>query len=217
MNRWYERPRIYYDWALYGQDISGDYAQHVVQKALDVHADTLSFCTVLGGYALWPSDVTPRYDRLGNVDLMGDLCRLSHEAGLYFVPWWLATASGGTACWLEQNPEWYLVGPPLEDGSQKRQNYICYNTPYRDIVYGEVREILARYPVDGIYFDQLRAVVTALFAVPILSANSAHRCLSYPTSFLFTIPLRVCLLRCVNSAMAACVLFVLACAPLSMK
>lgn len=60
MARWFERPRIYYDWALYGHDLDADYARHVVQKALDVHADTLAFCTVLGGYALWPSDVTPQ-------------------------------------------------------------------------------------------------------------------------------------------------------------
>ena len=155
MSHWYERPRIYYDWALYGQDLDPGYVRQVVQKALDVHADTLAFCTVLGGYALWPSDVTPRYDRIAGQDLLGEMCRISHEEGLRFVPWWLATASGGTACWLEEHPDWNLAGPPREDGSQQQHNYICYNTPYRDIVYGEVREILSEYPVDGIYFDQL--------------------------------------------------------------
>jgi hypothetical protein len=152
---WYEQPRIYYEWALYGQDLDEAYAQHIVQKAIDVHADTLAFCTVNGGYALWPSTVTPHYDRLHGYDLLGALTRLAHERGLRFVPWWLATASGGTACWLEQHPEWMLTGPPQADGSQKLQNYICYNTPYRDILYEEVREVLSAYPVDGIYFDQL--------------------------------------------------------------
>ena len=152
---WYERPRIYYEWALYGQDLDAAYAERVVQKAVDVHADTLAFCTVQGGYALWPSDVTPRYDRLHGFDLLGELTRLAHERGLRFVPWWLATASGGTACWLEQHPEWTLTGPQQADGSQRLQNYICYNTPYRELLYGEVREVLSNYPVDGIYFDQL--------------------------------------------------------------
>ncbi len=155
MSRWFERPRIYYDWALYGQDLDRDYARQVVKKALDVHADTLAFCPVLGGYALWPSVATPQYDRALDLDLIGELCRLSQDEGLRFVPWWLATASGGTACWLEKHPDWTLVGPPQEDGSQHRQNYICYNTPYRDILYDEVREILSGYLVDGIYFDQL--------------------------------------------------------------
>ena len=155
MSRWFERPRICYDWALYGQDLDGDYARRVVRKALDIHADTVAFCPVLGGYALWESAVTPRYDRLLDVDLVEELCRFSHDAGLRFVPWWLATASGGTACWLEQHPDWTLVGPPQDDVSQRRQNYICYNSPYRDILYGEVREVLSGYPVDGIYFDQL--------------------------------------------------------------
>lgn len=152
---WYASPRIFYDWARYGEDLTPEYARWVVQKALDVHADTLAFCVVVGGYALWDSTVTPKYERLGDMDLMGELAHLCCEHRLYFVPWWLATATGGVERVLREHPSWQLVGPPTDDKPGKRQNYVCYNSPYRELLYEEVREVLTNYEVDGIYFDQL--------------------------------------------------------------
>ena len=153
--KWYVHPRIFYDWVRYGEDLTPDYARHVVQKALDLKTDTLAFCVQVGGYALWNSRVTPRYSRLGEMDLIGELSRLCQEHDLYFVPWWLATATGGVERVLREHPSWQLLGPSREGKPRVRHNYICYNTPYRDLLYEEVREILADYDVDGIYFDQL--------------------------------------------------------------
>jgi hypothetical protein len=83
------------------------------------------------------------------------MARLCRERNLRFVLWWLATAAGGVEHILREHPSWQLLGPPREGQPQVRHNYICYNTPYRDLLYEEVREILADYEVDGIYFDQL--------------------------------------------------------------
>ena len=152
---WYENPRIFYDWIRYGEDLTPEYARWVVQKTLDVHADTLSFCVVVGGYALWNSEVTPKYDRIGDMDLIGELARLCRENDLRFVPWWLATATGGVERVLQEHPSWQLVGPSVDGKPGRRQNYICYNSPYRELIYEEVREVVANYQVDGIYFDQL--------------------------------------------------------------
>lgn len=152
---WYVCPRIFYDWVRYGEDLTPGYARWVMQKAIDVHTDTLAFCVVVGGYALWESNVTPKYERLGDMDLIGELARLCREYNLHFVPWWLATATGGVERVLREHPSWQLVGPPIDGKPGKRQNYICYNSPYRGLLYEEVREILTNYDVDGIYFDQL--------------------------------------------------------------
>jgi hypothetical protein len=152
---WYEHPIIFYDWVRYGEDLTPDYARWVVQKALNVHADTLAFCVVVGGYALWNSEVTPKYHHLGDMDLIGELSQLCREHGLHFVPWWLATACGGVRRVLEEHPSWQLVGPPEDGKPGERYNYVCYNSPYRELVYEEVREVLAGYEVDGVYFDQL--------------------------------------------------------------
>jgi hypothetical protein len=155
MMPWYERATIFYDWVDHGRDVDADYARHVVQKTLECHCDTLAFCVVVGGYALWDSHLTPRWARMGDCDLIGELSRLCGEHGLRFVPWWLATACGGVERVLREHPGWQLLGPPDENGQQTRHNYICYNSPYRQIVYEEVREVLSGYDVDGIYFDQL--------------------------------------------------------------
>lgn len=152
---WYEHATIFYDWVNYGQDLTPEYAQWLVQKTLNVHADTLAFCVVVGGFALWDSQVTPKYDRLDDMDLIGELARLCHEHNLYFVPWWLATATGGVRRILEEHPSWQLVGPPAGGKPGERHNYVCYNSPYRELIYEEVREVVANYDVDGIYFDQL--------------------------------------------------------------
>ncbi len=153
--KWYEHPRIFYDWVLYGEDLTPEYAQWIVKKTIDIHADTLAFCVVVGGYALWNSKVTPKYEHLGEMDLMGEMARLCRENDLHFVPWWLATATGGVERVLREHPSWQLVGPSVGGKPGKRQNYICYNSPYRELVYEEVREIISNYDVDGIYFDQL--------------------------------------------------------------
>ena len=152
---WYENARIFYDWIRYGEDLTSDYADWLVQKTLDVHANALTFCAVVGGYSLWESDVTPKYHHLGGLDLLDELARLCHENNLYFIPWWLATATGGTNRLIHEHPSWQQLGPPHGDEPGEKYNYVCYNSPYRELVYEEAREVLTNYEVDGIYFDQL--------------------------------------------------------------
>ena len=151
---WYEQATIFYDWTRYGEDLTAEYPRQVVTKALDLHADTLAFCVQMGGYALWDSRLTPKYTRLGGMDLIRSLEDLCRQNGLRFVPWWLGTALGVNRV-LRENPSWQLVGPPVKGKKQAKHNYICYNTPYRELLYAEVREVLAGYEADGIYFDQL--------------------------------------------------------------
>ncbi|MCK4282739.1 MAG: beta-galactosidase trimerization domain-containing protein [Candidatus Brocadiae bacterium] len=151
---WYDRAAMFYDWVRYGEDLTPDYPREVVQKVLDVGADSLAFCVTVGGYALWNSRVEPKAPFIGKMDLIGTLSRLCKENGIHFVPWWLGTALGAERI-LRRHPSWQLVGPLREDGTQVRHNYICYNSPYRELIYEEVHEVLENYEVDGIYFDQL--------------------------------------------------------------
>lgn len=151
---WYENPIILYDWIRIGEDLTEEYAHHLIQKTKDLNANTLAFCVQVGGYALWNSKVTPKYSRIGDMDLIGELAKLCRKNNLYFVPWWLGT-SMGVARILYEHPSWAYLGPPQGDKPGKRWHYICYNTPYRELLYEEVREILSNYEVDGIYFDQL--------------------------------------------------------------
>jgi len=151
---WYETARVFYDWIRIGEDLDRDYARHLVQKTRDLNCNTLAFCVSVYGYALWDSEVSPKYDRIGKMDLIGELAALCKKNDLYFVPWWLGTSMGAGRV-LEEHPGWIVHGPPVNGQSGREFNYICYNTPYRDLIYEEVREVLTNYDVDGIYFDQL--------------------------------------------------------------
>ena len=151
---WYETSRIFYDWIRIGEDLDKDYAKHLVQKTKDLNCNTLAFCVSVYGYALWDSEVSPKYDRIGKMDLIAELATLCRKNDLYFVPWWLGTSMGAGRV-LEEHPGWIVHGPPIGGKPGREFNYICYNTPYRDLIYQEVEEILTRYDVDGIYFDQL--------------------------------------------------------------
>ncbi len=151
---WYETARIFYDWIRIGEDLDKDYAKQLVQKTKDLNCNTLAFCVSVYGYALWDSKVSPKYSRIGKMDLIGELATLCKKNDLYFVPWWLGTSMGAGRV-LEEHPGWIVQGPPVNGQAGRQFNYICYNTPYRDLIYEEVREILSQYDVDGIYFDQL--------------------------------------------------------------
>lgn len=168
---WHEHPTIFYDWIRHGEELDRHYAVWLVRKAMDCNCDTLAFCVHVGGYALWNSKITPRYPHIKDLDLIGELADLCRKQKLRFVPWWLGTL-GGTMRIVKEHPDWQLVGPPKGSArvseksngilvgnskgtAQQKHWYVCYNTPYRKILYAEIREVLSQYKVDGIYFDQL--------------------------------------------------------------
>ncbi|NIM94060.1 MAG: hypothetical protein GTO18_10170 [Anaerolineales bacterium] len=152
---WFEHARILCDWVRFGEDLSPEYADWIVEKTLRVNADILSFCAQVGGFALWESAVTPMYHHLNGMDLIGELVLRCRENGLRFVPWWMGTAMGGVARVLQEHPSWQQMGPPSNGGEEIRYPYICFNSPYRELIYEELREVLERYEIDGIYLDQL--------------------------------------------------------------
>lgn len=143
---WYETARVFYDWIRIGEDLDEDYARHIVQKTKDMNCNTLAFCVHVGGYALWNSSVSPKYKRIGDMDLIGELARLCNKNDIYFVPYWLGTAPS-LARILKEHPSWAFLGAE-RDGESRRWHYVCYNSPYRDMLFEEVREVLGAYDVD---------------------------------------------------------------------
>ncbi|NIM94059.1 MAG: hypothetical protein GTO18_10165 [Anaerolineales bacterium] len=153
---WYEQARVHFGWVRYGEPLTHEYAKQVIQKTLALGANTLAFCVQAGGYALWDSAITPRADELGSFNLIGELAGICKEHDLHFVPWWLGTAPG-VARVLREHSSWQQVGPPNDVQPGQRYEFVCYNSPYRELLYEEVREILERYDVSGVYFNQLPA------------------------------------------------------------
>jgi hypothetical protein len=149
---WYERCLALSRWPLHGRSMTEEYVAETLKIAQDLHTDALLFGVQLGGYVCYPSKVSPCIPGL-KIDVLRQLVSQSHQIGLKIVPWWLGTVPG---CAYEalQHPDWVQKGP---DGGWVDPNYarMCYNSPYRDYLFAQVREVVRNYEVDGIYFDQL--------------------------------------------------------------
>jgi len=120
-----------------------------------------------GGHgAYWASDIVPRAsDMAAGFDALGYLCNQAHAAGMevhaWIIPYRVSTTwpPSGNAI-LAAHPEWLMTtqanrgnGPStvagdytLDAGSPDAQEYII------DIV----RELVTRYPIDGINLDRIR-------------------------------------------------------------
>jgi len=151
---WHERCLALSRWPQHGRTMTEEYVRDVLKMAQDLHIDVLMFGLQLGGYVCYPSKVSPSIPGLA-IDVLEQLVSEGHEMNLRIVPWWLGTVPG-CAYEARQHPDWVQRGP---DGGWVSQDYarMCYNSPYRDYLFAQVREVLTDYEVDGIYFDQLPA------------------------------------------------------------
>lgn len=147
---WHERCVVHFTWAKHGRPMTVRWVDGVLDRALELSAEAMIFGIQLGGHVAYESKLSPRIPDM-EADVLARLCAGGHKRGLKIVPYWLTT-SGGCAVEALEHPDWLSVGP---DG--KRLAHLCYNTPFGEFQEGQVREVLAGYPVDGIFFDQLSA------------------------------------------------------------
>ena len=109
------------------------------------------------GMCYWDAKTGPRHPALGKLDLMGEQIEALHREGIrapiYFTVGWEEESA-------RVHPEWRQV---RADGSFARAGthpgawwFMNFTHPdYLDLMEAQVREILARYPVDGFWFDIL--------------------------------------------------------------
>ena len=93
-----------------------------------------------------------RHARVENLDFLGAYLPEAHKRGIrvliYFNVHWYTRRFG------EEHPEWRQIrenGRPLEDVYDTGTDF-CVNTPWREWVFGILRD-LAAYPIDGIFYD----------------------------------------------------------------
>ena len=140
---------VFFDWVEAGEDYADPgYAAYKVGRAEAYSCGTFMFGLQHGGYALWDSAITPQASGLSG-DLIGALVDECGKRDLVFGVMWIGTVPG-CAYQLKQHPDWLAQGP---DGSPR--NTVCYVSPYRDYVFAEVEEVVSKYPIDIVYFDQL--------------------------------------------------------------
>lgn len=146
--KWLQTGTAYLDWLTVDRPVAPDYAQHQAEKVAEMGASVHQYMVQVGGAVIYDSDLAPRSPQLG-FDLLEALVTENHSRGNRLIACWLGTLPGN-ALQAREHPDWIVRGP---DGSPFI--LVCYNGPLREFVLAQVREVLTKYAVDGIYFDQL--------------------------------------------------------------
>ncbi len=106
------------------------------------------------GYAFYDTAIAIKHPSL-KIDLLGEMVRGCRSAGIatnyYYSLVWDVAQSRKHPEWLAVDRQGKHIGGPPGD----RWPWMCMNTPYLDQVVAENREILAKYDVDGGWFDIL--------------------------------------------------------------
>ena len=125
----------------------------VIGFAKTLSLDTLGF-TVGGVTAFYPTDIRnhPRSPSLGDRDIVDEMVTALQKEGMRSIA--RIDASVASKTLLFEHPEWFTVnqqGQPRE----LHGNYVaCPNGGYyREFMIGVIREILERYPFDGLWIN----------------------------------------------------------------
>ncbi len=108
------------------------------------------------GFAYYPTKIGTPHPGLKHPDLLGGMVRACHARGIRAAAYFQA---GLDHEHVLRRREWCKVDKDGKIYDMAKMNHWfrrpCLNTGYRDYLLGMVREVLARYPVDGLFFDGL--------------------------------------------------------------
>ena len=148
--KWHEQCTVLFTWARHGRPMTRAWTAGVLERASELGCEAVVFGIQLGGHMPFQSELSPSIPHMEG-DVLDQLCEEGHEAGLKIVPMFITT-TGGCAVEALEHPDWVSV-----DHQGERLGHLCYSSPFGDFTDAQVREVLARYPIDGLYFDQLSA------------------------------------------------------------
>jgi hypothetical protein len=139
-----------------GRDFDGEAFAATLTAA---HVDAVVFpAKNIDGYCFYPSAIGPVHPGLEREDLLGEVVAACKTADIAIYPYY-------SLCWDEyladRHPEWlvwrrdrstYLA--PFED--EPFLSALCMSHPGRmDLAFRRTQEVLERYDVDGIWFDEV--------------------------------------------------------------
>lgn len=145
-------------------DVAADFnAAEWVRTLQDARVNSINvFAKCHHGYAYYDTAMAEKHPSL-KIDLLGEMVRVCKGANInvnyyYSLVWDVYQA--------RKHPEWLAVGadgkhiggPPTDEWP-----WLCMNTPYLDHVLRENREIVAKYAVNGAFFDILKMPETGCF------------------------------------------------------
>jgi hypothetical protein len=104
------------------------------------------------GVPLFPSHVYPKSHPQANLETFRYLIERAHEAGVTMMSWYPMNSS---AAITDVHPNWRMrfLEFPGTPNPEAAKNSACFNSPYREALYGFSKEIVGRLGFDGIWFD----------------------------------------------------------------
>jgi hypothetical protein len=142
-------------------------AEKLAEQSAQTGADALMVYAITNtGFALYDSKFTPKFKNLPD-NFLGDFlaaCRKRH----------LKTILYHSVCWQRildvDHQDWAIVnadGKPMtadtsHAGIMGKTNCLCINSPFRDVVINQAKEIGQRYDFDAWFFDMLGPFQTAV-------------------------------------------------------
>ena len=115
---------------------------------------------IYNGCSAYRSSYLSRQDLWEGTDMLGVLIDEAHRYGIEVHPWvWVFRAGnaddkGGI---LKEHPDWVAIGKDGKALTADRGYWLCPSIPAaRRLLLGAIRELVEKYPVDGIQLDYIR-------------------------------------------------------------
>ncbi|NLX07267.1 MAG: family 10 glycosylhydrolase [Phycisphaerae bacterium] len=111
------------------------------------------YCTSCLGLCYWPTKVGKMHAGLKGRDILAELFALCKQRGIQAVAYY-----NNWSRWaVENHPDWRFVSvdgrSTLEYLDKGHYGACCPNSPYRDFVVAQIRDLCSRYEFVGMWFD----------------------------------------------------------------
>jgi uncharacterized lipoprotein YddW (UPF0748 family) len=149
------------------------FSKQQLEQAIDRLAG-LNFNTIYptvwnGGYTLYPSDAANTWigeavepiAEFADRDMLAEAVELGHERGLSVIPWFeFGLMTPDDSALVRRHPDWIMSrrdgSQVFVQGDQGQHRFVWLNPAHpdvQDMLTGMVMEVVDRYDIDGVQFD----------------------------------------------------------------
>jgi len=128
-----------------------DAAEYVGNIARSGAGSLLQYTTSHVGLCLWDTQIGHRHANMPpGRDFFGEVVSECRRQGVHPLAYFSLIFDNWNC---EHHPDWRIL--PADGYTQLNGRYgtVCPNSPYREYVFACLREIVARYDIDGMFFD----------------------------------------------------------------
>lgn len=143
--------------------------EQAIERLADLHFNTIYPTVWNGGYTLYPSAVAEAWigeavepiPELDDRDVLAEAIEIGHKRGLTVIPWYeFGLMAPENSALVRRHPEWIMSrkdgSQVFAQGDQGQHRFVWLNPAHpevQDMMAGLATEVVDKYDVDGIQFD----------------------------------------------------------------